>query len=166
MNTYTAEVFWSRSHDQQFVDGRYSRRHVLRFDGGVEVPGSASPHVVPLPYSAADAVDPEEAFVSSLSSCHMLWFLSIAASRGFVVDRYHDSAEGVMDRNSTGKLTVALVILRPAVEFSGARQPTFVEIEHMHHLAHDECFIANSVKTTVRCEPRQCVLAYVHHANY
>lgn len=153
MSTYTAEVLWSRS-DPGFADGRYSRRHVLRFDGGIEVPGSASPHIVPLPYSAEDAVDPEEAFVSSLSSCHMLWFLHLASKQGFVVDRYHDIAEGVMARNARGKFMVTRVTLRPAVTFSGERQPTPTELDELHHLAHDECFIANSVKTEVRCEPR------------
>jgi len=153
MATYTAEVLWSRS-GETFTDGRYSRKHVLRFDGGIDVPGSASPHVVPLPYSAAEAVDPEEAFVSSLSSCHMLWFLALAAKQGFVVDGYHDVAEGVMEKNAQGKLAVSRVTLRPAVTFSGERQPTAVELDQLHHRAHDECFIANSVKTEVRCEPR------------
>lgn len=153
MATYTAEVLWSRS-GERFTDGRYSRKHVLRFDGGIDVPGSASPHVVPLPYSAAEAVDPEEAFVSSLSSCHMLWFLALAAKQGFVVDGYHDVAEGVLEKNAQGKLAVSRVTLRPAVTFSGERQPTAVELDQLHHRAHDECFIANSVKTEVRCEPR------------
>jgi len=158
MATYTAEVLWSRS-DQKFLDGRYSRKHVLRFDGGVEVPGSASPHVVPLPYCAADAIDPEEAFVSALSSCHMLWFLSIAASRGFVVDRYHDVAEGIMGKNSRGKLMVSIVTLHPAAMFSGEKQPTSAELEQLHQQAHEECFIANSVKTEVRCEPKHSALS-------
>ncbi len=157
MATYTAEVIWSRS-GQTFTDNRYSRKHVLRFDGGVEVPGSSSPHVVPLPFSAADAVDPEEAFVCSLSSCHMLWFLSIAAKRGFVVDRYHDAAEGVMGKNSEGKLVMSIVTLRPAVVFSGEKQPTTAELEQLHHQAHEECFIANSVNTEIRCEPRLSAL--------
>jgi organic hydroperoxide reductase OsmC/OhrA len=153
MATYTAEVLWSRS-EQKFIDGHYSRKHLLRFDGGIEVHGSSSPHVVPLPYSAADAIDPEEAFVSSLSSCHMLWFLSIAAEQGFVVDRYHDIAEGVMGRRSQGKLMMTVVTLRPMVKFAGYKQPTASEIEQLHHKAHEECFIANSVKTEVRCEPK------------
>ncbi|MCK6404570.1 MAG: OsmC family protein [Rhodocyclaceae bacterium] len=153
MTTHTAEVLWSRS-QHAFIDGRYSRKHVLRFDGGVEVPGSASPGVVPLPYSAEDAVDPEEAFVASLSSCHMLWFLSLAASRGFVVDEYHDMAEGVMAKNAQGKLMVSLVTLRPAVKFSGDTLPSAADLAQLHHEAHAECFIANSVKTEVRCEPR------------
>lgn len=152
MATYTAEVLWFRS-GQKFVDNRYSREHVLRFDGGIEVAGSSSPHVVPLPYSVPNAVDPEEMFVSSLSSCHMLWFLSVAAKHGFVVDSYHDVAEGAMERDSKGKLMMSVVTLRPRVTFSGQKQPTANELEHLHHEAHGECFIANSVKTEVRHEP-------------
>lgn len=153
MATYTAEVLWSRG-EQTFIDQRYSRRHLLRFDGGVEVPASSSVHVVPLPYSAIDAVDPEEAFVAALSSCHMLWFLSIAARRGFVVDSYHDRAEGRMETGPRGKLMMSVVTLRPAVRYGGDRRPTAEEEAGLHHRAHDECFIANSVLTQVRCEPR------------
>jgi organic hydroperoxide reductase OsmC/OhrA len=157
MTTYTAEVLWSRG-DQKFTDNRYSRKHVLSFDGGIEIPGSSSPHIVPLPYSAPDAVDPEEAFVSSLSSCHMLWFLSIAAKRGFVVDHYHDIAEGHMTKNEEGKLMISVVTLRPEVRFSRGETPTETEIKELHHQAHRECFIANSVRTEVRCEPRPSAL--------
>ncbi|MCC7197941.1 MAG: OsmC family protein [Gammaproteobacteria bacterium] len=153
MAAYTAEVLWSRATGEAFTDNRYSRRHLLRFDGGVEVQGSASPQVVPLPFSVVDAVDPEEAFVSSLSSCHMLWFLSLAARQGFVVDRYRDLAEGVMAKNPAGKLVMSVVTLRPETTFSGERQPTPAELQALHEQAHDECFIANSVKTEVRCEP-------------
>lgn len=152
MTAYTAEVLWSRA-GQTFVDNRYSRKHILRFDGGIEVAGSSSPHVVPLPYSVPNAVDPEEMFVSSLSSCHMLWFLSIAAKNGFVVDRYHDIAEGLMALDSKGMLMMSVVTLRPEVAFSGERQPTVNELEQLHHEAHENCFIASSVKTEVRCEP-------------
>ncbi|SME99277.1 OsmC family protein [Pseudogulbenkiania subflava] len=152
MAQYTAEVLWQRG-EQDFLGNRYSRRHVLRFDGGVEVPGSSSPHVVPVPMSDASAVDPEEAFVSSLSSCHMLWFLSIAAKRKFCVDRYFDAAVGVMEKNVAGKMAMTVVTLRPEVTFSGERVPTRQELDAMHHEAHEECFIANSVKTEVRCEP-------------
>ena len=152
MSTYTATIRWERG-DQPFTDSRYSRAHKWLFDGGVEVPGSSSPHSVPVPYSRADAVDPEEAFVASLSSCHMLWFLSIAAKRGFCVDHYVDSAEGVMTRNASGKLAMTQVTLHPRVSFFGIRLPTLSDIEAMHHKAHAECFIANSVKTDVRCEP-------------
>ena len=157
MAQYTAEVLWLRN-EQDFLSNRYSRRHLLRFDGGIEVAGSSSPHVVPLPMSDAAAVDPEEAFVASLSSCHMLWFLSIAAKRKFCVDRYWDAATGIMGKNAEGKLAMLVVTLKPAVVFSGERVPTPQQIEQMHHEAHEECFIANSVKTEVRCEPVYLVL--------
>jgi len=150
---YVAEVIWQRG-EQDFLGNRYSRKHLLRFDGGQEVAGSSSPHVVPLPMSDASAVDPEEAFVASLASCHMLWFLSIAAKCRFCVDDYHDCASGLMQENAAGKLFIAQVTLRPAVTFSGERLPSREQIEHMHHQAHEECFIANSVKSEVRCEPR------------
>jgi organic hydroperoxide reductase OsmC/OhrA len=152
MAEYVAEVIWTRN-GQDFVDNRYSRKHILRFDGGVEVPGSSSPHVVPAPMSDAAAVDPEEAFVSSLSSCHMLWFLSIAAKQRFCVDRYFDKATGLMEKNLEGKWAMARVILKPEVSFSGEKRPTREQIDKMHHQAHEQCFIANSVKTAVHCEP-------------
>lgn len=152
MALYTAEVLWLRG-EQDFLGNRYSRRHVLRFDGGIEVPGSSSPHVVPLPLSDAAAIDPEEAFVSSLSSCHMLWFLSIAAKRQFCVDRYFDAAVGIMEKNADGKLAMSVVTLKPEVHFSGERMPSREQIDQMHDEAHAECFIANSVKTDVRCVP-------------
>ena len=152
MAHYEAEVIWQRG-EQPFLDNRYSRRHVLRFDGGIAVPGSASPQVVPLPMADAAAVDPEEAFVSALSSCHMLWFLALAVKRKFRVDSYHDKAVGTMARDARGKLAITTVTLRPDVRFSGERLPGPDEIAAMHHAAHDECFIANSVTTEVRCEP-------------
>jgi organic hydroperoxide reductase OsmC/OhrA len=151
MVQYTAQVLWLRG-DQDFLSNRYSRRHVLRFDGGIEVPGSSSPHVVPLPMSDAAAVDPEEAFVASLSSCHMLWFLSLAAKRRFCVDRYVDNAVGVMQKNAEGRMMMTVVTLRPEVHFSG-NPPTREQLDQLHHEAHEACFIANSVKTEVRCEP-------------
>jgi len=151
MATHHAIVSWERG-DQAFLDNRYRRAHVWRFDEGIEVPASSSPGVVPVPLSDPAAVDPEEAFVASLSSCHMLWFLSIAAKRKFVVDRYTDHAEGAVARNAEGKLAVVTVTLRPDVVFSGDRAPTSEELDHMHHQAHEQCFIANSVKTQVRVE--------------
>lgn len=152
MGTYTAEITWARD-GQDFLGNRFSRRHTMRFDGGVEVPGSSSPDVLPAPASDPSAVDPEEMFVASLSSCHMLWFLVFAVKRGFVVDHYADSALGVMEKNAQGKLAMTMVTLRPKVEFSGEKLPTRAEVDHMHHRAHEECFIANSVKTEVWCEP-------------
>ena len=147
-----AEVLWLRG-EQVFLDNRYSRRHLLRFDGGIELSGSSSPHIVPVPMSDASAVDPEEAFVSALSSCHMLWFLSIAAKRKFRVDRYFDSATGTLDKDAEGKVVMSLVTLRPEVAFSGGRVPSRDEIRQMHHEAHSECFLANSVKCAIHCEP-------------
>ncbi|MCG4452464.1 OsmC family protein [Pseudomonas sp. MMS21-TM103] len=153
MAEYVAQVIWQRG-EQDFLGNRYSRKHLLRFDGGLEIAGSSSPHVVPVPMSDETAVDPEEAFVASIASCHMLWFLSIARQRRFCVDDYQDAASGAMQANGAGKLFIARVTLRPAVTFSGERLPTRQQIEQMHHQAHEECFIANSVKSEVRCEPR------------
>ncbi|MGP1630427.1 MAG: OsmC family protein [Giesbergeria sp.] len=153
MATYTAEVVWQRG-SQDFLDNRYSRKHMLRFDGGAEVVGSSSPHVVRLPYSDPAGVDPEEAFVASLASCHMLWFLSLAAEGGYCVDHYADAASGVMSENSEGKLAMTSVTLQPVVQFSGELRPTADGHAALHHRAHDACFIANSVRTEVHCEPR------------
>ena len=150
---YGAEVLWQRAPHEAFTDNRYSRRHLLRFDGGTEVPASSSPHSVPLPMSDAAAVDPEEGFVASIASCHMLWFLSLAAQQRYVVDHYRDMAQGVMTKNAAGKLWVSTVTLRPEVRFTGEHQPSREQLLHLHHRAHDECFIANSVKSEVRCEP-------------
>jgi organic hydroperoxide reductase OsmC/OhrA len=152
MGQYTAVVTWERD-GAVFTDNCYSRGHFWQFDGGIEVRASSSPQVVPLPLSLAAAVDPEEAFVAALSSCHMLWFLSIAAKRGLVVDSYRDDAVGIMGRNAKGKTVVATVRLRPLVSFSGAKMPTREELTALHHQAHDACYIANSITTEVRCEP-------------
>ncbi|MEO7392428.1 MAG: OsmC family protein [Ramlibacter sp.] len=152
MSHYTAHVLWQRN-GQDFIGNRYSRRHLIRFDGGAELPGSSSPQVVPVPHSDPTAVDPEEMFVASLSTCHMLWFLSLAAKRRFEVERYTDNAEGVMERNAAGKMAMTRVTLRPQVEFAGAQKPTREQLDELHHRAHEECFIANSVTTDVRCEP-------------
>lgn len=152
MSRYTATIAWQRA-GQTFTDRRYSRRHTLSFDGGVTVPGSSSPSVVPLPMSDASAVDPEEAFVAALSSCHLLWFLDLACRAGWVVDDYRDDADGVLAKDAAGRLAMTVVTLRPAVRFAGAQQPDAAEIRRLHHAAHDACFIANSVRSDVRCEP-------------
>jgi len=149
---YTAEIRWERG-DAVFTDNRYSRAHVWRFDGGIEVQGSSSPHVVRLPFSIEAAVDPEEAFVAALSSCHMLSFLYVAAKRGFRVDHYLDEATGILSKNSAGKLAMTSVTLHPKTVFSGSQRPSRTELDELHHQAHEECFIASSVKTDVRCEP-------------
>jgi organic hydroperoxide reductase OsmC/OhrA len=153
-SNHIASVHWQRRADEAFADNRYSRRHVWDFDGGARVDASSSPHAVPLPYSDASAVDPEEAFVAALASCHMLWFLSLAAKSGWVVDRYRDDAVGVLACNAQGRQAMTLVTLRPAVAFGGHAQPDAPEQARLHHEAHAACYIANSVLTEVRCEPQ------------
>jgi organic hydroperoxide reductase OsmC/OhrA len=153
MSTYTATVSWSRG-EQAFTDGKYSRAHTWRFDGGTEVPGSSSPHVVKVPLSDEHAVDPEEAFIASLASCHMLFFLDFARRAGLRVDSYVDDAEGVLAKDAQGRMAMTVVTLRPRVAFSGEKIPTGAELDALHHKSHEECFIANSVRTEVRVEPR------------
>jgi len=152
MSEYGVRVNWHRGKEENFIDNKYGRGHQWHFDGGVTVPASSSPQVLPLPYSVEANVDPEEAFVASLSSCHMLFFLSIAAKRNFVIDEYNDNALGVMEKDSKGKTSMTKVTLRPQVKFSGENQPTLEQLKKMHHQSHEQCFIANSVKTSVFTE--------------
>ncbi len=152
MSEHQATIEW-RANGCTFTDHRYSRQHRWIFYGGSEVIASASPHVVPLPWSIAKAVDPEEAFVASLASCHMLWFLSIAVERGYRVESYRDQAVGVMGKNEDGKFAITQVTLRPQVRFAGDTVPDLAALQDMHAAAHDSCFIAASVKTQLRCEP-------------
>ncbi len=152
MSEYRSELLWQRE-GQDFLDNRYSRRHVLRFDGGAQVLASSSPHILPPPLSDVAAVDPEELFVASLSSCHMLWFLALAAKDGLCVDRYQDHARGTMARNAQGRMAMSEVLLRPQVQCSGEQRPDLPALQALHHAAHEQCFIANSVTTVVRCEP-------------
>lgn len=154
MAEYEACVCWRRGEDEEYVDNRYSRAHEWHFDGGVTVPASASPHIVPPPCSVEANVDPEEAFVAALSSCHMLFFLSVAAKRRFVVDEYVDDAIGSMAEDAEGRLFVNRVVLRPRVRFAPDRKPDAATLERMHHRAHELCFIANSVRTEVVTEIR------------
>lgn len=149
---YTATVSWKRGPDEPFTDIKFSRAHTWSFDGGVTVPASSSPLAVRVPFSRADAVDPEEALVAALSSCHMLTFLFLAARQGFVVDSYEDAAVGIMTKNERGKLYVSKATLRPRIAFSGAKQPSDAELAQLHHHAHEECYIANSVLTEVVVE--------------
>jgi organic hydroperoxide reductase OsmC/OhrA len=146
---YAATVVWKRAAGEPFTDLKFSRGHTWSFDGGVTIPASSSPLSVRLPFSRADAVDPEEALVAALSSCHMLTFLYLAAKHGFVVDSYEDAAVGAMTKNDRGKLFVSKCTLRPRIVFSGARQPSKAELGQLHHRAHEECYIANSVLTEV-----------------
>ncbi|WP_136415085.1 OsmC family protein [Herbaspirillum sp. ST 5-3] len=152
MHTYEAKVSWKRL-DQQFVDNRYSHGHEWHFDGGAVVPASSSPYVVPVPMSIAANVDPEEALVAATSSCHMLFFLSIAAARGFVVDSYEDKALGVMEKNGEGKVAMTRITLRPEIAFGGEREPTQEELDAIHHASHAQCYIANSIRADVLVEP-------------
>jgi organic hydroperoxide reductase OsmC/OhrA len=152
MHKYEARISWRRD-GAKFVDNRFNRGHEWTFDGGAKVAASASPTVVPAPCCVVEAVDPEEALVASASSCHMLWFLSIAAKRGFVVDSYHDDAHGVMEKNDAGKLAFSRITLRPSIRFLAGRAPSTEELDSLHHRAHDECFIANSLKCDIVVEP-------------
>jgi organic hydroperoxide reductase OsmC/OhrA len=148
VSEYTATIKWLRG-DRGFADNTYSRGHEWTFDGGLTIPASASPDIVPLPMSVAENVDPEEAFVASLSSCHMLFFLSLAAKRGVVVDEYADEAIGYMAKDGEGRIVMTKVILRPNSVYSTDSKHDFGLIEKLHHRAHELCFIANSVKTEV-----------------
>ena len=154
MSEYYACVQWQKGEDENFIDNQYSRAHQWHFDGGLSVPASSSPHIVPLPYSVAANVDPEEAFVASLSSCHMLFFLSIAAKKRYLINEYKDDAIGLMEEDEEGKMAMTKVTLRPYVAFLGERQPSLAQLEKMHHQAHDLCFIANSVKTQIETSIR------------
>lgn len=151
MHRYEATVAWQRG-DQPFSDNRYSRAHEWRFDGGARVPASSAPSSVPVPMSDPAGVDPEEAVVAALASCHMLFFLSFAARRGFIVDTYADAAEAVMDRNADGKLALTRITLRPRIVFGGERRPGADDIAALHHEAHEQCYIANSLKADVVIE--------------
>jgi organic hydroperoxide reductase OsmC/OhrA len=151
MKQFEASLVWQRG-TQPFTDQRYSRAHEWIFDGGLHVPASSSPLSVPLPMSDAANVDPEEALVAAVSSCHMLFFLSIAAQRGYVVDHYRDHALGVMDSNADGKMAMTTITLRPAIAFSGQVRPDAAQLDALHHEAHDRCYIANSIKAEVIVE--------------
>ena len=153
MTSYTATVRWKRGADDAFAQGRYTRVHEWAFDGGAVVPASASPHVVPKPYSDEAAVDPEEAFIASLSSCHMLFFLDFARRAGFVVESYADRGEGIVEKGADGRIAMTRVTLRPHVEWGGGKEPDEAQLTELHHKAHDACFIANSVTTKIKVEP-------------
>jgi organic hydroperoxide reductase OsmC/OhrA len=137
----------------EFLKGKYSRDHTWTFDGGAVISASAAPSVVPAPWTNAAFIDPEEAMVGSLSSCHMLSFLHIASRHGFQVASYRDEATGMMGKTERGIPWVAAVTLHPAVTYSGEKRPSGEEEAHLHHLAHEQCFIANSVKTEITVSP-------------
>jgi organic hydroperoxide reductase OsmC/OhrA len=152
LSTYTATIRWTRTGDGDFLKGQYSRAHEWAFDGGHVMKASASPHVVPAPWSDPEGVDPEEAFVASLSSCHMLFFLDFARRAGFVVDDYVDEAEGVLEKRADGKTWMSRVTLHPRLTW-GSSPPDKAAMADLHHKAHEACFIANSVTTEVAVQP-------------
>lgn len=148
MSEHKIKILWEKGKDI-FIDNQYSRSHTWILDGGLEIPASASPFIVPLPLSNPRAIDPEEAFVASISSCHMLWFLHIAARRKICIEAYSDEAFGIMKENSSGYFYIEKVTLQPSVKFSGNKIPTNDEHLFMHNEAHKKCFIANSVNTKI-----------------
>jgi organic hydroperoxide reductase OsmC/OhrA len=151
MKRFEATLAWRRG-GQAFTDQRYSRAHRWQFDGGLDVPASSSPLSAPVPLSDPAAVDPEEALVAAAASCHMLFFLSLAAARGYVVDRYDDHAVGELDAGADGRPAITRIVLRPAIEFGGARQPDHAALAELHHEAHARCYIANSLKGEIVVE--------------
>jgi organic hydroperoxide reductase OsmC/OhrA len=150
MSQHKATIRWSRTASDEFLKGRYSREHTWTFDGGLVVPASSAPTAVPAPYSNPTHVDPEEAFVASVSSCHMLTFLYLAYKEGYQVDSYADEAVGVMSKNEKGIPWVSEITLNPQIVFNGEKQPSEGDKARLHHLSHEQCFIANSIKTTVK----------------
>lgn len=154
MASYRATADWRLTGGEDFAGGRYSRGHSVVFGSGLEVPGTASPHVVGNKWSVPSAADPEEMLVGAINTCHMLSFLHVAREAGFVVTRYRDEAEGVMTRRDDGEMWVSKVTLRPEISYAG-RQPTPTERDEMHHAAHQICFIANSVRTEITVEEPQ-----------
>jgi len=148
MSEHKAIISW-KSTSPDFLKGKYSREHTWTFDGGMTLAASPSPSVVPVPYSNPSHVDPEEAFVAAVSSCHMLTYLYLASRQGFQVDSYHDEAIGVTNKNQSGATWVSEITLSPKITYSGERLPTPADEQRLHHLAHEQCFIANSIKTQV-----------------
>ena len=152
MSRYTAQIAWRRKPDEPFLDGRYSRAHSWAFDGGAVVAASSSPSVVRTPFSDPAGVDPEEALVAALSSCHMLFFLDFAKRAGFVVDSYQDNAIGRMAARPDQRVAMSQVVLKPRICFSGEKRPRAADFEMLHREAHEACYIANSVNFEIRIE--------------
>ena len=153
MSTHHATIRWFASPGEDFAKGQYSRAHSWNFDGLTNVAASASPHIVPMPWANPDAVDPEEAFVASVASCHMLFFLDFARRGGVVVTGYEDEAEGVMEKSEDGKVRITRVTLRPKIVYAGT-EPDEATVDELHHKAHEACFIANSITSEVAIERR------------
>jgi len=153
MSEHSATIEWRRA-TSDFKYATYNRSHVWRFESGIEVPACAAPANIPSAAPKSKGVDPEEGFVAAISSCHMLWFLHLASTRKFIVDGYTDNAVGVLEKDRDGKVSVTRVSLRPKVTFGGVNRPTAEQLAVLHHEAHEQCFIANSVKTEIVIEPR------------
>jgi organic hydroperoxide reductase OsmC/OhrA len=149
MSDYQAQIIWQRHSNEPFIDLRYSRAHNWKFDGGVVVPASSAVHSVPLPYSKAENVDPEEALIAAIAACHMLTFLYVAAKSQFIVDSYDDIAIGTMAKDSRGRQAITTVVLAPKILFSGAREPNDEIVKQLHHEAHEQCYVANSVRSEI-----------------
>lgn len=152
MSEHKATVKWAHTQGD-FLKGTFLREHTWIFDGGATVPASASPSAVRPPLSNPANVDPEEALVASISSCHMLTYLYFASRKGFEIASYEDEAVGVLSKNERGAMWVSSVVLRPRIVYAGAKSPTSAEEDELHHVAHEQCFIANSVKTEIKVEP-------------
>ena len=153
MSSHFATIRWFAAPGEDFAKGQYSRAHSWNFDGLTNVAASASPHIVPMPWANPDAVDPEEAFVASAASCHMLFFLDYARRSGVIVTSYDDEAEGLMKKGADGKTRITRITLRPKI-FWGGEAPDQATIDELHHKAHEACFIANSVTSEVVVDPR------------
>lgn len=149
MSTYTAKITWESDSPDTFTKNRYTRGHEWAFDGGVTVPASSSPHAVRVPFSVEAAVDPEEALVASASSCHMLTFLWLAATAGFNIGSYEDNAVGEMTTSDDGKQWISTITLDPQIAWTGDKLPTAEEITHLHHEAHEKCYIASTIRSKI-----------------
>ena len=149
---FEANIVWVKREGDTFTGNNFSRAHHWYFEGGEVVPATASHHIVPIPYSEPKNVDPEQAYIAALSSCHMMSFLTIASKRNYVVERYADQASGCLEQGETGKFSITEVTLRPDIRFSGSRIPSAAELKKMHNVAHQNCFIANSVNTRINIE--------------
>ena len=140
-------VHWSSQADS-FSEGRYSRDHIWHSKKGWRIEASSSPDIVPIPYSNPTMIDPEEAFLASVSSCHMLWFIDLARRAGFRATDYVDHATGQMTSDSDGQCWISEISLAPRIIWVGPA-PNRAKVEQLHAEAHQKCFIANSVKTAI-----------------
>ncbi len=152
MSAHEATIIWNKQESELFIDNKYNRKHIWSFDGGITLVASPSPNIVPVPYSTPSAIDPEEAFVASLSSCHMLFFLSFAAKQNLIVENYTDNAVGILVHENGDQAWMKQVTLKPKVTFSKSERPSIEMIQDLHNKAHASCFIANSVKSEIILE--------------